>query len=94
MLTPPLPQMQVQQLIQMKQQQVATVQAAAQQKAGQPQQGQASVQQKVTTHSQCIWSVHYKTMMAFQLCSEHSSILFVLADLMLLFFFFGSAPSR
>ncbi|XP_028269255.1 E1A-binding protein p400 isoform X3 [Parambassis ranga] len=49
-LTPPFPQMQVQQLIQMKkQQQVAAVQAAAQQKAGQPQQGQATVQQKIGT---------------------------------------------
>ncbi|XP_069562809.1 E1A-binding protein p400 isoform X5 [Brachyistius frenatus] len=51
-LTPPFPQMQVQQLIQMKkQQQAAAVQAAAaaQQKAGQPQQGQAAVQQKQVT---------------------------------------------
>ncbi|XP_008274948.1 E1A-binding protein p400 isoform X3 [Stegastes partitus] len=53
-LTPPFPQMQVQQLIQMKkqqQQQAAAVQAAAaaQQKAGQPQQGQATVQQKIGT---------------------------------------------
>lgn len=50
MLTPSFPQMQVQQLLQMKkQQQAAAVQAAAaaQQKAGQPQQGQATVQQKV-----------------------------------------------
>lgn len=50
-LTPSFPQMQVQQLLQMKkqQQQAAAVQAAAaaQQKAGQPQQGQATMQQKV-----------------------------------------------
>lgn len=52
-LTPSFPQMQVQQLLQMKkqqqQQQAAAVQAAAaaQQKVGQPQQGQATVQQKV-----------------------------------------------
>ncbi|XP_072244471.1 E1A-binding protein p400 isoform X1 [Leuresthes tenuis] len=45
-LTSPFPQMQVQQLIQMKKQQAA---AAAQQKAGQPQQGQATVQQKIGT---------------------------------------------
>lgn len=45
---PPFPQMQVQQLLQMKKQQQAAVQAA-QQKAGQPQQAQAAVQQKVTT---------------------------------------------
>ncbi|XP_061672589.1 E1A-binding protein p400 isoform X4 [Syngnathoides biaculeatus] len=47
-LTPSFPQMQVQQLLQMKkqQQQQAAVQAA-QQKAGQPQQGQAAAQQKV-----------------------------------------------
>ena len=53
-LTPSFPQMQVQQLLQMKkQQQQAAVQAAAaaQQKAGQPQQGQATVQQKVKLHS-------------------------------------------
>ncbi|XP_061624785.1 E1A-binding protein p400 isoform X4 [Phyllopteryx taeniolatus] len=43
-LTPSFPQMQVQQLLQMKKQQ----QQAAQQKAGQPQQGQATAQQKVT----------------------------------------------
>lgn len=50
MLTPSFPQMQVQQLLQMKKQ-AAAVQAAAaaQQKAGQPQQGQATVQQKVNT---------------------------------------------
>lgn len=52
-LTPSFPQMQVQQLLQMKkqQQQAAAVQAAAaaQQKAGQPQQGQATVQQKIGT---------------------------------------------
>ncbi|XP_054630256.1 E1A-binding protein p400 isoform X3 [Dunckerocampus dactyliophorus] len=51
-LTPSFPQMQVQQLIQMKkQQQQAAVQAAtaAQQKAGQSQQGQATVQQKIGT---------------------------------------------
>ncbi|XP_062239700.1 E1A-binding protein p400 isoform X4 [Platichthys flesus] len=51
-LTPSFPQMQVQQLLQMKkQQQQAAVQAAAaaQQKAGQPQQGQATVQQKQVT---------------------------------------------
>ncbi|XP_030593467.1 E1A-binding protein p400 isoform X3 [Archocentrus centrarchus] len=43
------PQMQVQQLIQMKKQHQATVQVAAapQQKAGQPQPGQATVQQKI-----------------------------------------------
>ncbi|XP_028312261.1 E1A-binding protein p400 isoform X2 [Gouania willdenowi] len=48
-LSTPFPQMQVQQLIQMKkqQQQQAAVQAAAQQKAGQQQQGQATVQQKI-----------------------------------------------
>ncbi|XP_078106320.1 E1A-binding protein p400 isoform X4 [Sander vitreus] len=47
-LTPSFPQMQVQQLLQMKkQQQAAAVQAAAQQKAGQPQQGQTTVQQKI-----------------------------------------------
>uniref|UniRef100_A0A3P8SJG0 E1A binding protein p400 n=1 Tax=Amphiprion percula TaxID=161767 RepID=A0A3P8SJG0_AMPPE len=54
-LTPPFPQMQVQQLIQMKkqqQQQAAAVQAAAQQKAGQPQQGQATVQQKAAQPAQ------------------------------------------
>ncbi|KAM9743655.1 E1A-binding protein p400 isoform 2-T2 [Menidia menidia] len=43
-LTPPYPPVQVQQLIQIKKQQQA---AAAQQKAGQPQQGQATVQQKI-----------------------------------------------
>ncbi|XP_056232161.1 E1A-binding protein p400 isoform X3 [Seriola aureovittata] len=52
-LTPSFPQMQVQQLLQMKkqQQQQAAVQAAAaaQQKAGQPQQGQTTVQQKIGT---------------------------------------------
>lgn len=48
MLTPSFPQMQVQQLLQMKKQQAAVqAAAAAQQKAGQPQQGQATVQQKV-----------------------------------------------
>ncbi|XP_030271825.1 E1A-binding protein p400 isoform X4 [Sparus aurata] len=49
-LTPSFPQMQVQQLLQMKKQ-AAAVQAAAaaQQKAGQPQQGQATVQQKIGT---------------------------------------------
>ncbi|XP_020561797.1 E1A-binding protein p400 isoform X4 [Oryzias latipes] len=47
-LTQSFPQMQVQQLIQMKKQQQAA--AAAQQKAGQPQQqGQATVQQKIGT---------------------------------------------
>ncbi|XP_034727184.1 E1A-binding protein p400 isoform X6 [Etheostoma cragini] len=45
-LTPPFPQMQVQQLLQMKKQQQVT---AAQQKAGQPQQGQTTVQQKIGT---------------------------------------------
>uniref|UniRef100_A0A8C8GRM8 E1A binding protein p400 n=1 Tax=Oncorhynchus tshawytscha TaxID=74940 RepID=A0A8C8GRM8_ONCTS len=45
-LTPPFPQMQVQQLLQMKKQQVAVQAAAALQKAVQP--GQASVQQKMT----------------------------------------------
>ncbi|XP_036953308.1 E1A-binding protein p400 isoform X6 [Acanthopagrus latus] len=44
-LTPSFPQMQVQQLLQMKKQAAA----AAQQKAGQPQQGQATVQQKIGT---------------------------------------------
>ncbi|XP_029294792.1 E1A-binding protein p400 isoform X3 [Cottoperca gobio] len=51
-LTPAFPQMQVQQLLQMKkqQQQAAAVQAAAQQqKAGQTQQGQTTVQQKIGT---------------------------------------------
>ncbi|XP_029998471.1 E1A-binding protein p400 isoform X2 [Sphaeramia orbicularis] len=52
-LTSSFPQMQVQQLLQMKkqQQQQAAVQAAAaaQQKAGQPQQAQATVQQKIGT---------------------------------------------
>ncbi|XP_041642655.1 E1A-binding protein p400 isoform X2 [Cheilinus undulatus] len=50
-LTPSFPQMQVQQLLQMKKQQAAAVQAAAaaQQKAGQTQQGQATVQQKLGT---------------------------------------------
>ncbi|XP_075961080.1 E1A-binding protein p400 isoform X3 [Anarhichas minor] len=46
-LTQPFPQMQVQQLLQLKKQQAAA--AAAQQKAGQPQQGQATVQQKIGT---------------------------------------------
>ncbi|XP_056147460.1 E1A-binding protein p400 [Lampris incognitus] len=46
-LTPPFPQMQVQQLLQMKKQQQAA--AAVQQKAGQSQQGQATVQQKIGT---------------------------------------------
>lgn len=47
-LTPPFPQMQVQKLLQMKQQQAAVqAAAAAQQKAVQPQQGQATVQQKI-----------------------------------------------
>ncbi|XP_024130308.1 E1A-binding protein p400 isoform X2 [Oryzias melastigma] len=46
-LTQSFPQMQVQQLIQMKKQQQAA--AAAQQKAGQPQQGQTTVQQKIGT---------------------------------------------
>uniref|UniRef100_A0A672JLC9 E1A binding protein p400 n=1 Tax=Salarias fasciatus TaxID=181472 RepID=A0A672JLC9_SALFA len=46
----PFPQMQVQQLIQMKKQQQQAA-AAAQQKAGQPQQGQATVQQKVTVQA-------------------------------------------
>lgn len=49
-LTPPFPQMQVQQLLQMKKQQQQA--AAAQQKAGQPQQGQTTVQQKVATPHQ------------------------------------------
>ncbi|XP_076010162.1 E1A-binding protein p400 isoform X3 [Genypterus blacodes] len=50
-LTQPFPQMQVQLLNQMKKQQNAAVQAAAaaQQKAGQPQQGQTTVQQKLGT---------------------------------------------
>ncbi|KAM7416308.1 hypothetical protein PAMA_018395 [Pampus argenteus] len=48
-LTPSFPQMQVQQLLQMKKQQAAVqAAAAAQQKAGQPQ-GQATVQQKLGT---------------------------------------------
>ncbi|XP_029959857.1 E1A-binding protein p400 isoform X2 [Salarias fasciatus] len=47
-LSAPFPQMQVQQLIQMKKQQQQAA-AAAQQKAGQPQQGQATVQQKIGT---------------------------------------------
>ncbi|XP_061762916.1 E1A-binding protein p400 isoform X1 [Nerophis ophidion] len=53
-LTPSFPQMQVQQLLQMKKQQQAAVQAAAaaQQKAGQSQQGQATVQQKVKMGTQ------------------------------------------
>uniref|UniRef100_A0A8C9X721 E1A binding protein p400 n=1 Tax=Sander lucioperca TaxID=283035 RepID=A0A8C9X721_SANLU len=52
-LTPSFPQMQVQQLLQMKkQQQAAAVQAAAQQKAGQPQQGQTTVQQKAAQPAQ------------------------------------------
>ncbi|TMS03905.1 E1A-binding protein p400 [Larimichthys crocea] len=46
-LTPSFPQMQVQQLLQMKKQQAAV--QAAQQKAGQPQQGQTTVQQKIGT---------------------------------------------
>lgn len=46
-LTPSFPQMQVQQLLQMKKQQAAV--QAAQQKAGQPQQGQTTVQQKVNS---------------------------------------------
>uniref|UniRef100_A0A3P9JY90 E1A binding protein p400 n=1 Tax=Oryzias latipes TaxID=8090 RepID=A0A3P9JY90_ORYLA len=49
-LTQSFPQMQVQQLIQMKKQQQAA--AAAQQKAGQPQQGQATVQQKAAQPAQ------------------------------------------
>ncbi|KAM3868385.1 E1A-binding protein p400 [Diretmus argenteus] len=52
-LTPPFPPMQVQQLLQIKKQQAAVqAAAAAQQKAGQPQQGQATVQQKVTVQAQ------------------------------------------
>ncbi|KAM6954464.1 E1A-binding protein p400 [Aplochiton taeniatus] len=56
-LTPPFPQMQVQQvqqLLQIKKQQAAVQAAAAaaqQQKAGQPQAGQATVQQKVTVQA-------------------------------------------
>uniref|UniRef100_A0A8C7PGF4 E1A binding protein p400 n=1 Tax=Oncorhynchus mykiss TaxID=8022 RepID=A0A8C7PGF4_ONCMY len=46
-LPPPFPQMQVQQLLQMKKQQAAVQAAAAQQKAVEPQQGPATVQQKV-----------------------------------------------
>ncbi|XP_077377705.1 E1A-binding protein p400 isoform X3 [Festucalex cinctus] len=46
-LTPSFPQMQVQQLLQLKKQQAAV--QAAQQKAGQTQQGQATVQQKIGT---------------------------------------------
>lgn len=45
-LNPPFQHMQVQQILQIKKQQQAAA-AAAQQKAGQPQQGQATVQQKV-----------------------------------------------
>ncbi len=59
-LTQSYPQMQVQQLLQMKKQ-AAAVQAAAaaQQKAGQPQQGQATVQQKVNTpHQQTLSRVN------------------------------------
>uniref|UniRef100_UPI0037E70BDD E1A-binding protein p400 n=1 Tax=Semicossyphus pulcher TaxID=241346 RepID=UPI0037E70BDD len=48
-LTPSFPQMQVQQLLQMKKQQQAAAVQAAQQKAGQTQQGQATVQQKIGT---------------------------------------------
>uniref|UniRef100_A0A8D2ZLZ1 E1A binding protein p400 n=1 Tax=Scophthalmus maximus TaxID=52904 RepID=A0A8D2ZLZ1_SCOMX len=53
-LTPSFPQMQVQQLLQMKKQQQAAVQAAAaaQQKVGQPQQGQNTVQQKAAQQPQ------------------------------------------
>ncbi|XP_058492692.1 E1A-binding protein p400 isoform X4 [Solea solea] len=57
MLTPSFPQMQVQQLLQMTKQQqhqqaaAAQAAAAAQQKAGQVQQGQATVQQKVTVQA-------------------------------------------
>ncbi|KAL6114569.1 ep400 [Pungitius sinensis] len=47
-LTQSFPQMHVQQLLQMKKQQQQQA-AAAQQKAGQPQQGQATVQQKIGT---------------------------------------------
>ncbi|XP_055080284.1 E1A-binding protein p400 isoform X3 [Periophthalmus magnuspinnatus] len=49
-LTPPFPQMQVQQLLQMKKQQAA-VQAAAAAQQKQPQQTQATVQQKVTVQA-------------------------------------------
>ncbi|KAM8761363.1 E1A-binding protein p400 isoform 6-T6 [Acanthopagrus schlegelii] len=48
-LTPSFPQMQVQQLLQMKKAAAVQAAAAAQQKAGQPQQGQATVQQKIGT---------------------------------------------
>ncbi|KAM9464929.1 E1A-binding protein p400-like isoform 8-T10 [Salvelinus alpinus] len=48
-LPPPFPQMQVQQLLQMKKQQAAVQAAAAQQKAVEPQQGPATVQQKLGT---------------------------------------------
>ncbi|XP_045082908.1 E1A-binding protein p400-like isoform X4 [Coregonus clupeaformis] len=48
-LQPPFPQMQVQQLLQMKKQQAAVQAAAAQQKAVQPQPGPATVQQKLGT---------------------------------------------
>uniref|UniRef100_A0A8C7SCD1 E1A binding protein p400 n=1 Tax=Oncorhynchus mykiss TaxID=8022 RepID=A0A8C7SCD1_ONCMY len=51
-LTPPFPQMQVQQLLQMKKQQVAVQAAAALQKAVQP--GQASVQQKLGTQQMTV----------------------------------------
>lgn len=52
MLPPPFPQMQVQQLHQMKKQQAAVQAAAAQQKAVEPQQGPATVQQKVRLKGQ------------------------------------------
>uniref|UniRef100_A0A3Q3GRU3 E1A binding protein p400 n=1 Tax=Labrus bergylta TaxID=56723 RepID=A0A3Q3GRU3_9LABR len=62
-LTQSYPQIQVQQLLQMKkqQQQAAAVQAAAaaQQKAGQPQQGQATVQQKAAQPAQQQQKVTY-----------------------------------
>ncbi|KAM9544545.1 E1A-binding protein p400 isoform 12-T12 [Salvelinus alpinus] len=53
-LTPPFPQMQVQQLLQMKKQQAAVQAAAALQKAVQPQPGQASVQQKLGTQQMTV----------------------------------------
>lgn len=82
MLTPSFPQMQVQQLLQMKkqQQQAAAVQAAAaaQQKAGQPQQGQTTVQQKVVgiSHTEPDSSILASTFIKelVQICSYSSQI--------------------
>ncbi|XP_070991902.1 E1A-binding protein p400-like isoform X2 [Oncorhynchus clarkii lewisi] len=55
-LPPPFPQMQVQQLLQMKKQQAAVQAAAAQQKAVEPQQGPATVQQKLGTQQVTVHS--------------------------------------